>query len=356
MTTTATSTATGTATSTTSATPSCVSVKPGKNGYLPPDACGNLLPYVPSLAAAVIFCLLFGAALIVHTVQAVVLRKRFCWVIMMGALWELLGYVFRALLTRHQNVVGYSVGNQLLVLLAPLWINAFIYMIVGRLLHFFFSPGTKTARTARLAGVSARRFGLLFVLLDIVAFIVQASGAVMLSGNDVSQHTIELGIHIYMGGIGLQQFFILCFVALTVTLHRKIRRAAAAAAAWRRYENNAGQEAFEDEVGMYLALVMISIRIIFRLIEYSRGTDASNPIPTHEAYQYVLDALPMFLSLVVMSIFHPGRVLKGPDSEFPKLSRREKRKIKAAKKAAKKAEKKRRDWDKLEDKEYSTSK
>lgn len=170
-------------------------------------------------------------------------------------------------------------------------------MIVGRLLHFFFSPsspsysypselaenlprGTKTARTARLAGVSARRFGLLFVLLDIVAFIVQASGAVMLSGNDVSQHTIELGIHIYMGGIGLQQFFILCFVALTVTLHRKIRRAAAAAAAWRRYENNAGQEAFEDEVvgvdvegkmgrgsmpwqwlfwGMYLALVMISV-------------------------------------------------------------------------------------------------
>jgi len=149
MTTTATSTATGTATSTTSATPSCVSVKPGKNGYLPPDACGDLLPYVPSLAAAVIFCLLFGAALIVHTVQAVVLRKvgnsspfppsivisivlcmsmadewrddqRFCWVIMMGALWELLGYVFRALLTRHQNVVGYSVGNQLLVLLAPL--------------------------------------------------------------------------------------------------------------------------------------------------------------------------------------------------------------------------------------------
>lgn len=81
-------------------------------------------------------------------------------------------------------------------------------MIVGRLLHFFFFPsspsysypselaenpprGTKTAKTARLAGVSARRFGLLFVLLDIVAFIVQASGAVMLSGNDVSQHTIE---------------------------------------------------------------------------------------------------------------------------------------------------------------------
>lgn len=55
----------------------------------------------------------------------------------------------------------------------------------------------------------------------------------------------------------------------------------------------------------------------------------------------------MFLSLVVMSIFHPGRVLKGPDSEFPKLSRREKREIKAAKKAAKKAEKKRRDWDSM---------
>lgn len=82
-------------------------------------------------------------------------------------------------------------------------------------------------------------------------------------------------------------------------------------------------------------------RIIYRLCEYSSGTTDSNKLLTSEAYPYVLDALPMFLALVVLNIFHPGRVLQGPDSEFPRLSRAEKKRIKREKKemkAARKAE------------------
>lgn len=36
-----------------------------------------------------------------------------------------------------------------------------------------------------------------------------------------------------------------------------------------------------------------------------------------------------------MCLWHPGRTLVGPDSEFPKLSRKEKKAIKKAKKAEK---------------------
>lgn len=43
----------------------------------------------------------------------------------------------------------------------------------------------------------------------------------------------------------------------------------------------------------------------------------------------------MFLAALIMCISHPGHFLKGPNSEFPKMSRKEKKAAKAAAKAAK---------------------
>ena len=60
-----------------------------------------------------------------------------------------------------------------------------------------------------------------------------------------------------------------------------------------------------------------------------------NPLLTHEFYAYVLDALPMMLAALLLNIVHPGLVLKGPESEFPHVSRKEKKTLKQEKKAAK---------------------
>lgn len=51
----------------------------------------------------------------------------------------------------------------------------------------------------------------------------------------------------------------------------------------------------------------------------------------------------MFFALVILNVFHPGRLLVGPGSEFPKLSRAEKKQAKREtkeRKAARKAERK----------------
>ncbi len=54
-----------------------------------------------------------------------------------------------------------------------------------------------------------------------------------------------------------------------------------------------------------------------------------------------LDALPMFIAIALMNVVHPGSVLKGEGSEFPKgPTRKEKKAAKKEKKAAKKAAKK----------------
>lgn len=45
--------------------------------------------------------------------------------------------------------------------MAPLWVNAFVYMIMGRMVWNY-------VPTAKLLGIKASRFGAYFVILDIM--------------------------------------------------------------------------------------------------------------------------------------------------------------------------------------------
>ena len=62
-------------------------------------------------------------------------------------------------------------------------------MVLGRMVYNF-------TASAKILGIKAWRFGLYFVLLDIVAFIVQAAGASMASGDDIPQSQIFTGKHL----------------------------------------------------------------------------------------------------------------------------------------------------------------
>lgn len=66
-------------------------------------------------------------------------------------------------------------------------------------------------------------------------------------------------------------------------------------------------------------LKLYQIRIFFRLIEFSGGKTSSNPLPFHEAYFYILEAVPMIFAIFVFNVTHPGSILLGPDSELPSL-------------------------------------
>jgi hypothetical protein len=86
------------------------------------------------------------------------------------------------------------------------------------------------------------------------------------------------------------------------------------------------------------------MRIVFRLVEFAGGFDYDNKLVSEEGYMLGLEATPMLIAATLLSVIHPGLVLKGPDSEFPKLSRKEKKLLKKEKKEMKrelKQEKKR---------------
>lgn len=95
----------------------------------------------------------------------------------MAALWETLGFALRSYSTQNLTSLGPLIPAQILIVLAPLWLNAFIYMVLGRMIYFFLPD-------KQCFGISAKRLTLIFVILDVVAFLVQGASSSMFSSEE----------------------------------------------------------------------------------------------------------------------------------------------------------------------------
>ncbi|PWY79248.1 hypothetical protein BO70DRAFT_338439 [Aspergillus heteromorphus CBS 117.55] len=270
--------------------------------------------FCPSVAAAYLFTILFALTTLAHLAQAIIYRKPYCWVITVSGLIQTVTYIFRVLsILNPASYTDYAAWF-VLILVAPLWTNAFVYMVMGRMVWNFTDD-------ARVLKVRPWHFGLFFVVLDVIAFIIQVYGAAQAAGNNVAYSVEMTGLHIYMGGVGVQQLFVLVFVVCAVLFNRKIRL---------QRRSDATQALLLLYV-LYVCLALITMRIIFRLCEYAQGLDSS--IPQHEAYQYCLDSLPMLLALVLLNVVHPGRVMPGPESDMPSRKMRKRMGVKDITKA-----------------------
>lgn len=155
---------------------------------------------------------------------------------------------------------------------------------------------------------------------------------------DQDPKTLMIGIHVYMGGIGLQELFILFFTGIGIKFFLTMKKHEASMAGTNNQILDGRPHNWRALLfALYASLALITARIIFRLVEFSAGIEpGDNPIPFHEAYQLCLDALPMLLAIGLMNAVHPGRYLKGEGSEFPKgPTRREKKELKRIKKEEK---------------------
>jgi hypothetical protein len=143
----------------------------------------------------------FGVVSLTHIAQAAAYKTGFCWVVIMGVLWQFGGYFTRALATRHQQSSGLVTVSQLLILLSPLckaprvlgvsnWsgVNAFDYMLLARMIHFFVPSQRIFLKPSFLA--------VIFVCLDFVSFVIQLVGGGMATPGSKD---VMKGIHIYQG-------------------------------------------------------------------------------------------------------------------------------------------------------------
>ncbi|ESZ96750.1 hypothetical protein SBOR_2894 [Sclerotinia borealis F-4128] len=321
---------------TVSAIASCINLTPDKNGYVPASACNANYNFDPSFTAAIIFTLLFFIVTIAHIYQAFYHKKlRLCWVLIMGCVWELVSFAIRSASTKMQQNIVLATVSRIFGLLAPLWINAFVYMVLGRMIYFFI-PDQK------VWGMRGIRIAKVFIWLDVIFFIAQLAGAVLISPG--AEHTtLKIGIHIYMGGIAFQELCIVISTAIAIQFLFIMQQREKSIGVSTNQILDQRHRNWRPLLSMIFAsLALITTRIIYRLIEFSSGFDPMenpNPISYHEWYFMVLDPLPMLIAVALINMVHPGRILVGEGSEYPRLSSREKKGVKRLQKMDSKAAK-----------------
>jgi hypothetical protein len=87
-------------------------------------------------------------------------------------------------------------------------------MVLGRMIHFFLP-------THSVFSIPASTLAIVFVSLDFISFVVQLIGGGM-AGPTSPEDQVMKGIHVYMGGIGLQQFFVFVFLGLAAKFHTEM--------------------------------------------------------------------------------------------------------------------------------------
>ncbi|CEJ60337.1 hypothetical protein PMG11_08914 [Penicillium brasilianum] len=253
-----------------------------------------LYNYTPSLAVAVVALLLFLAATIAHICLAIKYRLKFLTAFIIGGFFEVLGYAARAV-NAHQApnyaTMPYAMQS-VFILLAPSLFAASIYMVLGRLIRRVDGESRSLIKSTKLTKI--------FVVGDILAFLIQSGGGAMLSGAK-SASNMKLGENVITVGLFVQIVFFGFFVVISVIFHKRIvanptTGSITCTVNWKRYL-----------FILYFASTMIMIRCIYRVVEYIQGQTGA--LQNHEYYAYLFDALLMFLVMFVFIIFHPSQIL-----------------------------------------------
>lgn len=151
-----------------------------------------------------------------------------------------------------------------------------------------------------------------FMFCSVAAIVLQAVGAGMADGYAAYKSTgRNTGIKLAISGLSLQIAFMLLYALFTVDISRRIQR--------RREkfgEATFGREYLEIRNHPKLKLLVcaiavcftcIAIRTVIRLAGLAQGM--TGYIMTHEGFQLGLDALPVFLGSLCLSLVHPGFIL-----------------------------------------------
>ncbi|KAF3030345.1 hypothetical protein E8E12_001182, partial [Didymella heteroderae] len=252
--------------------------------------------YHPSLAAAVLFTILFALMTALHFCQMVRKRAWFLAPFVVGGLFESVGYIGRILSSSNQwDKISYIIQS-LLLLLAPALFAASIYMILGRIIRL--------ADGERFSLIRSSRLTKLFVSGDVLCFFLQATGGGIQatagkhpdSDKKFAKIAGKLGECVIVGGLGCQILFFGFFVIVAVVFHLRGRRHLASlgpSISWRKHLYT-----------LYGTSLMILIRSVFRIVEYVQGNNGY--LLRHEVFLYIFDATLMILVMIAMNIFHPG--------------------------------------------------
>ncbi|PWN19879.1 hypothetical protein BCV69DRAFT_283981 [Microstroma glucosiphilum] len=306
---------------------------------LQPD---SALAYVPSLGGNAAVTAVYGILCLLLFFWT--FKNRAWWALCepIGAAFSCLGYGLRLLLRQNsqQGSRAVFIPMYLFVILSPAAFLAFNYILGGRLIVAVTamtpanaqdvslvrgpenakrvgccgsrkakpSPSTPTrkglSQRSPLSMIPPRLYTLIFVLSDVLTFLIQAAGGAMQTSNDYA--SIKTGGNIFLAGVILQTVSYLFFFSVILQAHWKLYKCDP-----ERYSMVKGikrrEPAITVLVTLYVTGILIIIRSLFRVVENGQGYNGT--LYTHEIYSFTLDALPLLLVLAVYVLLWPSRPL-----------------------------------------------
>ncbi|CCA73357.1 related to RTM1 protein [Serendipita indica DSM 11827] len=255
----------------------------------------SYFPYKASKPAAVLFAVLYSVSVAAHVFQMIKLRAYFMSVLIVGLLVEVLGYVTRKLAIDDDPTLWSFSTSQVCILVAPAFLAASAYMIVGRMMAYV-GPGASV--------ISHRLITKVFVIVDILCLITQAAGIAMFVTNvDKADRTVVLrGRNILMTGLALQIISYLIFVVITIIFDIRAQR-------MKGTQLKKLRPLFWASYSVAFLIIGRSIyrAIEFGTVDFKRRTQGY--LYTHEWPFYVLDAVPILAAAVILNVIHPSSYL-----------------------------------------------
>lgn len=176
---------------------------------------------------------------------------------------------------------------------APPLIAATVYIILGRIIRSFEAEHLFSMRTKWLTFV--------FVMNDVITFCTQIGGAGVQVTGDAK--VMSIGKKVVLAGLIFALVVFAIFILIAATFHRRLARLPTPVLAmnpdlkWRPYM-----------WAIYVACSAMIVRNLVRTIQF--GADRTALVNTKEAFIYIFDAFLMFLTLLVLMVYHPGLLIK----------------------------------------------
>jgi hypothetical protein len=200
------------------------------------------------------------------------------------------GYVFRYLSAKSPADLGPYIFQSLFIILPPSLYAATIYMIYGRLVLFVNAPEASIIVPTRVTKI--------FVCGDVLAFLLQAGGGGMMAQAGMA----KLGQTLMLIGLFIQLFFFGFFLIISLMFWKRMSGSSKALSI-----PQYGKYSWLALLKLLLcAAVIIILRCVFRVIEFSQGHDGY--LASHEVYMYLFDTAPMFAVQVMFHLVHAADI------------------------------------------------
>ncbi|KAJ8115543.1 hypothetical protein OPT61_g2838 [Boeremia exigua] len=262
----------------------------GMGDYSP----GSVWYYAPDKAAPIVFIILFSLSGALHAYQTIKHKSwRTTLLLPWAALLMICGFSMRLAGAYHTSDLGILIASTVLILSGPPVYALINYFVLARMLYYM----------PYLAPMHPGRVATTFIGLDAVCEILIGNGAWRMANSSMTDSQRQAGANMVMASLSLQTALFAGFGIMAVLFHRRAARA--------------GVLKHEQRVVLYVlytSATIVTIRCIYRLVEYTLGWDST--IYKNEVYFWIFEAAIMFLNTALLNTFHPGKRLPSSNGTF----------------------------------------